>query len=141
MQFTLALVALVASVVASPIAAPAPQASAGSGTVDPNLVPQFGVTAGQGADGTGNCQGVNGKAIPCFCPPDRNAFIQKMQQFVSAGNALGTPVSFPTDNSAASQKQRIETAIITLQNFNGTPGVGCPAASTTFVQQQAAIQG
>jgi hypothetical protein len=138
MQFSFVIAALAATV----IAAPAPQASAAaSGSVDPNLVPQFGVQANQNPDGTGNCDGAGGKKIPCFCPPDRNAFIQKMQQFVGAGNALGTPVSFPTDNSAASQKQRLTTSIITLQNFNGTPGVGCPAASTTFVQQQQQIQG
>jgi hypothetical protein len=61
---------------------------------------------------------------------------------VAAGHAVNNPtvqLSFPTDNSEASQLARIEAAIITLQNING-PGVGCPAASTTFVAQQQAIQ-
>jgi hypothetical protein len=49
------------------------------------------------------------------------------------------PVSFPTDDSQASQLARLQTAIVTLQNLNG-PGVGCPAASTTFLAQQKAIQ-
>jgi hypothetical protein len=34
---------------------------------------------------------------------------------------------------------RMQTAIVTLQNLKG-PGVGCPAASTTFLAQQKAIQ-
>lgn len=61
---------------------------------------------------------------------------------MAAGKAINNPsiaVSFPTDNSKASQLARIETAIVTLQNLKG-PGVGCPAASTTFVAQQKAIQ-
>jgi hypothetical protein len=47
-------------------------------------------------------------------------------------------VSFPLDNSVASQLARIDAAIVTLQNLNG-PGQGCPAASTTFSAQQAAL--
>lgn len=61
---------------------------------------------------------------------------------MNAGKAVNNPsiaVSFPTDDSQASQLARIEAAIITLQNLNG-PGQGCPAASTTFVAQQQAIQ-
>jgi hypothetical protein len=61
---------------------------------------------------------------------------------VAAGHALNNPsisLSFPTDNSPQSQLARIDAALVTLQNLNG-PGVGCPAASTTFVaQQQAAL--
>lgn len=33
----------------------------------------------------------------------------------------------------------MQTALVTLQNLNG-PGQGCPAASTTFLAQQQAIQ-
>jgi hypothetical protein len=33
----------------------------------------------------------------------------------------------------------MNAALVTLQNLQG-PGVGCPAASTMFVAQQAAIQ-
>jgi hypothetical protein len=115
--------------------------------VDPSLVPQFGLTAGLNPTGTGNCAGINNAQgvpieIPCSCPPDRNSFIASLNANVAAGHAVNNPtvqVSFPTDDSQASQLARIETAIITLQNLNG-PGVGCPAASTTFVAQQQAIQ-
>lgn len=109
-----------------------------SGPVNPAQVPQFGVTAGQDPRG-GTCAGIKAVRIPCTCPPSRDAFIAKLNQFVRAGNAFGTPTPFPTDNSAASQSTRIETSIITLQNFNGAPGKGCPAASTTFVAQRAAL--
>lgn len=127
----------------SPNAAPAPS----SGGVDPALVPQFGHAAGLDPTGTGNCAGVTNSAgavieVPCSCPPDRNSFIQSLNANVAAGHAVNNPtiaVSFPTDNSQASQLARIDAAIVTLQNLNG-PGVGCPAASTTFVAQQAAIQ-
>jgi hypothetical protein len=60
---------------------------------------------------------------------------------VNAGFAVnnpGIPVSFPTDDSKASQLARINAALVTLQNLQG-PGVGCPASSTTFVAQQSAI--
>lgn len=54
-------------------------------------------------------------------------------------NNPGISASFPTDNSKASKLARMQTAIVTLQNLRG-PGVGCPAASTTFLAQQKAIQ-
>lgn len=47
-------------------------------------------------------------------------------------------LTFPSDNSTASQLARIDACLVTLQNLNGT-GVGCPASSTTFVAQQKAI--
>jgi hypothetical protein len=106
------------------------------------LVPQFGVTAGQSPDGTGNCIGINNIKIPCSCPPDRNTFIADLNANVAAGHATNNPsiaVSFPTGSDNASAAQRIEAAIVTLQNLNG-PGVGCPAASTTFSAQLAAVQ-
>lgn len=65
-----------------------------------------------------------------------------MNANVAAGHAVNNPsvaVSFPTDNSQASQLARIQTALVTLQNLNG-PGVGCPAVSTTFLAQQKAIK-
>lgn len=64
-----------------------------------------------------------------------------MSANVAAGQVVNNPsvkVSFPTDNSKASQLARIQTAIVTLQNLRG-PGIGCPAASTTFIAQQQAI--
>jgi len=132
-----------ASPVAAPAApAPAPAAPAPAGGVDASLVPQFGVTAGQSPDGTGNCIGINNIKIPCSCPPDRNTFIADLNANVAAGHATNNPsiaVSFPTGSDNASAAQRIEAAIVTLQNLNG-PGVGCPAASTTFSAQLAAVQ-
>ncbi|KAF5314949.1 hypothetical protein D9619_007392 [Psilocybe cf. subviscida] len=115
--------------------------------VDPNLVPQFGLAAGLNPTGTGDCDGIpNAQGvpikIPCSCPPDRNSFIQSLNANVAAGHAVNNPgiqVSFPTDNSKASQLARINAAIVTLQNLRG-PGVGCPAASTTFTAQAQAIQ-
>lgn len=122
MKFSIALIAFVATAVSA---------------VDPNQVPQFGIQAGVNPQ-NGNCDGLNGIKIPCSCPPDRNAFIAKLNQNVAAGQVFGTPVPFPTDASNASQAARIEAAIITLQNLRG-PGVGCPASSTTFVSQRAAL--
>jgi hypothetical protein len=45
---------------------------------------------------------------------------------------------FPTDNSPQSKVTRIQTTIAALQNLNG-PGVGCPAASTTFSVREPAL--
>ncbi|KAF2441807.1 hypothetical protein P171DRAFT_523734 [Karstenula rhodostoma CBS 690.94] len=108
-----------------------------TGGFDASLVPEFGVQAGQSPDGTGNCLGLNNVKIPCSCPPDRQDFIQKVQAAAAAGNSEGVPVEFPLNDSSASKKARIGTSIIVLQNLNGR-GVGCPAASTTFLVQQAA---
>jgi hypothetical protein len=55
-----------------------------------------------------------------------------------AVNNPSVKISFPTDNSKASQSTRISAALITLQNLNGS-GKGCPAASTTLVAQQKAL--
>jgi len=126
--------------------APASPAPAPAGGVDPNLVPQFGVQAGLNPTGTSDCDGIKNAAgqvvkIPCSCPPDRGSFIASLSANVAAGHAVNNPgvaVSFPSDNSKASQIARIQAAIVTLQNLRG-PGVGCPAASTTFVAQQQAI--
>ena len=60
---------------------------------------------------------------------------------VAAGHATKNPsvaVSFPSGSDTASQLARIDAALVTLQNLNG-PGQGCPASSTTFSAQQAAI--
>lgn len=131
---------------APPPATPAPASAApatpASGGVDVSLVPEFGVTAGQSPDGTGNCIGINNIKIPCSCPPDRNTFIADLNANVAAGHATNNPsvsLSFPTGDSNADKAARIEASIITLQNLNG-PGVGCPAASTTFSAQLAAVQ-
>jgi len=138
MKFTTALyaAALIATCASIPIRRDVPA----------NLIPAFGVNAGTNPDGHGNCDGVNGAngqpiLIPCSCPPSAATFAASLNANVAAGHAVNNPsvaLSFPTDNSKASQQARIEAAIITLQNLNG-PGVGCPASSTTFVAQQAAI--
>ncbi|KZS93787.1 hypothetical protein SISNIDRAFT_410825 [Sistotremastrum niveocremeum HHB9708] len=115
--------------------------------VDPSLVPPFGISPGVNPDGTGNCDGTTGPdgkpiLIPCACPPSESDFLAALNANVAAGHATNNPpvaLSFPTDSSKGSQLARIEACIITLQNLHG-PGVGCPAASTTFVAQQSAIQ-
>ncbi|KAJ7727374.1 hypothetical protein B0H16DRAFT_257655 [Mycena metata] len=111
--------------------------------VDPNLVPQFGVTAGiKDPAGSASCVGVNNILIPCTCPPDRNSFITSLSGDVAAGhnvNNPGVPSPFPTDGSTASQIVRLQTSITALQNLFG-PGVGCPASATTFLAQISALQ-
>jgi hypothetical protein len=71
-----------------------------------------------------------------------NSSYQALNTNVAAGHAVNNPgisVSFPTDNSKASQLARINTSLVTLQNLHG-PGVGCPAVSTTLQAQAKAIQ-
>lgn len=143
MKFVGATFVISSLLVASVSGAPAQLVRRG---VDPNLVPQFGIQAGINPTGTGDCDGITNAAgqvvkIPCSCPPDRGSFIASLSGNVAAGQVVNNPsvkVSFPTDNSKASQLARIQTAIVTLQNLRG-PGVGCPAASTTFLAQQKAI--
>jgi len=116
------------------------------GGVDPALVPEFGHQAGLNPTGTGDCDGIKNAAgqpikVPCFCPPDRNSFIQSLNANVAAGNAVnntGVAVSFPKGDDKASKLARINAALVTLQNLRGS-GSGCPASSTTFVAQQKAI--
>ncbi|KAL1677239.1 hypothetical protein EV122DRAFT_291278 [Schizophyllum commune] len=115
--------------------------------VDPSLVPDFGVTAGTNPTGTGDCDGIAGAdgnpvKIPCDCPPDKDTFLQSLNANVAAGKAVNNPsvaVTFPEDDSTESQLARIQASLVTLQNLNG-PGKGCPAASTTLLAQQKAIQ-
>ncbi|KAI0298165.1 hypothetical protein B0F90DRAFT_1735510 [Multifurca ochricompacta] len=123
--------------------------------VNENLIPQFGTTAGVNATGPaglagaktcdGPTKGPDGKPVPvpCTCPPDRATFIASLNANVKAGHILNNPgvsAPFPTDDSKASQLARLQTAMATLQNLNGT-GQGCPVASTTFPAQQKALQG
>jgi len=136
MKFTNAAISIALLSASSAFAAPMKR------DVNPSLVPQFGIQPGQNPTGTGDCDGVNGIKIPCTCPPDRNSFIQSLNNNVNAGHAVNNPgitVSFPTSNSKADQLARIQASLVTLQNLNG-PGKGCPASSTTFVAQQQAIQ-
>lgn len=139
MKISLSFVPIAAALLAS--AAPVKR------DVDPGLVPEFGLAAGLNPTGTGDCDGITNAAgqvvkIPCACPPDRNDFLQSLNANVNAGFVVNNPsvkVSFPTDGSKDAQLARIQTALVTLQNLRG-PGVGCPAASTTFLAQQKAIQ-
>ncbi|KAI0298177.1 hypothetical protein B0F90DRAFT_1669208 [Multifurca ochricompacta] len=117
--------------------------------VDENLIPQFGATRGVNPTATGTCDGptngADGKPVqvPCTCPPDRATFIASLNANVNAGHIVNNPsisAPFPTDDSKASQIVRLQTAMATLQNLNG-PGQGCPVASTTFLDQQNALQG
>ncbi|KAI0731554.1 hypothetical protein C8Q72DRAFT_776083 [Fomitopsis betulina] len=116
--------------------------SSSNGTAEASLVPAFGITAGQNATGTGDCDGNNGVKIPCFCPPDRDGFIGNLTANIAAGHVLTNPsvlVSFPLDSSVQSQLTRLGAALVTLQNQRGT-GVGCPAAATTWGALQKSLQ-
>ncbi|KAI9566102.1 hypothetical protein HD554DRAFT_1224367 [Boletus coccyginus] len=116
--------------------------------VDPALVPSFGWQAGINPDGTGNCDGAvngtNGKPIlvPCQCPPNSTFFLAALNKNVVASFVTTNPtvkLTFPTDNSTASQLARLNAATVTLQNLEG-PGIGCPISSTTFSSQKKAIE-
>ncbi|KIW67920.1 hypothetical protein PV04_03899 [Phialophora macrospora] len=109
----------------------------GSGAVQASLIPPYGITPGVKAnDGTANCVGDNGKAIPCTCPPPVNNLVTAVQAQVAGG------ASFPTGNSAADQLARLNTCIVALQNVNGGPGsgVGCPIVSTTWTELRTQLQ-
>ena len=51
-------------------------------------------------------------------------------------------MAFPSGTSAADQLARLQTCIVTLQNFVGGPGsgVGCPIVSTTWKELQTQLQ-
>ncbi|EGN94379.1 hypothetical protein SERLA73DRAFT_77785 [Serpula lacrymans var. lacrymans S7.3] len=115
--------------------------------VNPALVPPFEWQAGINPTGTGNCDGaVNGTneqpiLIPCTCPPNSTVFLAALNRNVAAGFVTTNPnitISFPTDNSTASQNTRLHAASVTLLNLNG-PGEGCPIQATTYAAQQQAI--
>jgi hypothetical protein len=89
----------------------------------------------------------------CDCPPDLGTFVSAVGDFVAGGAAFPSGQSRPrlsqvrllitaTGNSAADQLTRLQTCIVTLQNFKGGPGsgVGCPAVSTTWKELQAQLQ-
>ncbi len=111
--------------------------------INPLLIPSYGVTKGiRATDGSADCRGANGTSIPCFCPPNPLDFLQKLDFAVSqnGSNVLGTPITFSNDvndHSEKAIKDRATASVIVLQNFNGTFGVGCPAASAPeFLSQQ-----
>lgn len=138
------IIILAGSVAAIPFRVLPPQSKR---DVNPALVPSFGWQSGVNPDGTGNCDGAvngtNGKPIliPCQCPPNSTFFLANLNKNVAAGFVTTNPtvkLSFPTDNSTASQLARLNAAAVTLQNLEG-PGVGCPISSTTFSAQGKAI--
>jgi hypothetical protein len=113
------------------------------------LAPDLGHPSGLNPTGTGDCDGAvlrpdgSPVKIPCSCPPPQDVYIAALRANVQAGHAVNQPavqISFPLDDSNASKSARITAALITLQNLNGS-GVGCPAASTTLLAQQKALQG
>lgn len=111
------------------------------------LAPPLGWQSGINPDGTGNCdgavKGTNGKPIliPCQCPPSQATYIANLTQNIRAGHVVLNPtvlLTFPIDNSTASQSARLHAAAVTIQNLNGA-GKGCPISSTTFTAQQNSI--
>jgi len=111
--------------------------SSGSSSVDASLIPPFGITAGvKASDGTANCAGDNNVDIPCTCPPALDTFVTDVEKFVAGG------LSFPSGTSAQDQLTRLQTCIVTLQNFVGGAGsgVGCPIVSTTWKELQAQLE-
>jgi len=40
-------------------------------SIDPSLIPAFGIEAGQDPNGSSSCAGANNILIPYFYPPDR----------------------------------------------------------------------
>ena len=85
--------------------------------IDPNLIPEFGLTAGRNPDGSGSCTGSGNVLIPCFCPPKRQEFIEKVNLAVASGNVLGTPITFDIDPFAQSNNDifnRATTCLIVL---------------------------
>jgi hypothetical protein len=114
------------------------------GEVDETLVPEFGVITGTDPNvlQKGSCTGFNGQLvpIPCTCPPDRNQFIDALNNALILGNVEGEAITFSndaSDQSVATNKQRATACVIVLQSFNGEKGSGCPVASApNFKTQQ-----
>ena len=129
MQYLFALFALIATIAA----VPSPKVRRG---INRALVPNFGVTAGTPSPKQhGSCQGLNDAVIPCFCPPSRDEFIDKLNQFVKQGTAgqSGIPITFPEGTDPASITAQNNALVNTFQNFNDTQkGVGCPQGAAVF---------
>ncbi|TVY12811.1 hypothetical protein LARI1_G009417, partial [Lachnellula arida] len=66
-------------------------------------------------------------------------FIAKLNTNVAAGSVLGTSITFNTNaavQDVTTNKNRATAMLVTLQNFTGKKGVGCPAASTPELLSQ-----
>ncbi len=106
------------------------------GEVNETLVPEFGVIRGSDPNvlQIGSYSGFNGQfvPIPCTCPPDRNLFINALNNALKVGNVEGEPITFSnnaSNESVATNKQRATACVIVLQSFNGEKGDRCPVAS------------
>lgn len=127
-----------------PTNAPTPNTG---GTIDPSLVPDFGITPGiPSTNQPGSCQGNNNVNIPCDCPPSKADFIDVLEKFNARGNIFGSPFNFDTntaDRSPATQLSRVSAAIVALQNFDDASiGQGCPAGGSApnFLAVQAQLR-
>jgi hypothetical protein len=106
------------------------------GEVNKILVPEFGVVRGSDPNilQIGSYSGFNRQfvPIPCICLPDRNLFINALNNALEVGNVEGEPITFSnnaSDQSGAINKQRATACVIILQSFNGEKGNGYPVAS------------
>jgi hypothetical protein len=90
-------------------------------SIEPSLVPDFGLIAGQDPNGSGSCAGANNILIPCFCPPNREKFIDKVNSAVASGNFLGTPVTFNVDPLANQTKTDSTVYLETLSINSRNP--------------------
>ena len=136
--YTLAGIAAVAT------ALPQAQECVGPQTFDASLVPEFGDVGIKPNPARPNeCITAAGFAVDCACPGDRETFLNAVKDALSqpCPNSFGIPVEFPTDVSVPSRRNRIQTAITVLQNIKGGLGVGCPAFSTTFLEELKATYG
>lgn len=147
MKFIQAVLAF-SAIVSFVSATPAPHKRFMKRGVNPNLIPQFGVTPGIKLANSASCAGIPGAngqpiAIPCQCPPDRDQFIADLNANVAAGQCTNNPAvkvpAFPEDGSLQSQSTIFHIATITLQNLHGA-GVGCPQSSTTWGAQAQKVQ-
>ena len=156
--------------VAAPPATSAASGGGGSGAVSAALIPPYGITPGVKAnDGTANCVGDNGKAIPY----DESSVLKRqttdlgqmylpttccqvghccsgtsctwsLVPYRSVPCAIGlrcSPLTCSTGTSQADQLARLNTCIVALQNVVGGPGtgVGCPIVSTTWTELRASL--
>lgn len=62
--------------------------------IDPSLIPDFGLTASQDPNRSSSYTSTNNILILCFCPPDREEFIKKVNLAITLENFLETLVTF-----------------------------------------------
>jgi hypothetical protein len=78
--------------------------------------------------------------IPCTCPPNRNLFINTLNNALEVSKVEGELITFSndaSDQSKATNKQQATTYVIVLQSFNSKKGNRCSVASApNFKTQQ-----